>query len=133
MAHYFIFLRLSQFGLLVYPEECWFESSVSQLRVLLSAEGVKNISQPYLSILRRYGSVAMTFTSKLLYMYICIYIYIIYIYVYIHMYIYIIYLYSTNILWERIQIQLHRGVLKSLGKLTSNTCGRITFLITLLT
>ena len=34
-------------------ERWWFENSMSQLRVLLSAEGAKNVSWPWLSLLQR--------------------------------------------------------------------------------
>ena len=49
MAHHFIMLRLSPFGLRVDREGWWFEQSVSQLRVCLLAEGAKNVSWPWLS------------------------------------------------------------------------------------
>ena len=34
------------------------------MRVWLSAEGAKNVSWPWLSLLRGWGSLAMTFTGK---------------------------------------------------------------------
>ena len=37
---------------------------MSYLRVLLSAEGAKNVSWPYLSLLREWGSLVMEFTGK---------------------------------------------------------------------
>ena len=40
---------------------------VSQLRVCLSAECSKNVSQPWLSLLREWGSLTMTFTGKFVY------------------------------------------------------------------
>ena len=38
------------------------------LRVCLSAEGAKNVSWPWLSKLRRWGSLTMTSTGKFVYM-----------------------------------------------------------------
>ena len=76
MAHHFILLWLNPFGLMVDREEWWFEYSMSQLRVCLSAEGAKNVSWPRLSPLRRWGSLTMTFTGKFIYIHIYIYIYI---------------------------------------------------------
>ena len=46
----------------------WFEHSVSWLRVCLSAEGAKNVSWPWPSPLRGWGSLTMTFTGKFVYM-----------------------------------------------------------------
>ena len=76
MAHHFILLRFNPFGLRVDREGWWFERSMSWLRVCLSAEGAKNVSWPWLSPLRGWGSLTMTFTSKFVYIYIYIYIYI---------------------------------------------------------
>ena len=76
IAHHFFLLRLNPFGLRVESEEWWFEDSMSQLRVCLSAEGAKKVSQLWLSPLRGWGSLTMTFTSKFLHIYIYIYIYI---------------------------------------------------------
>ena len=64
MAHHFILLRLNPFGLRVDREGWWFEHSMSQLRVCLSAEGAKNVSWPWLSPLRGWGSLTMTSTCK---------------------------------------------------------------------
>ena len=50
-----------------------FEHSVSQLRVCLSAEGAKNVSWPWLSLLRGWGSLTMAFTGKFVYIYILAY------------------------------------------------------------
>ena len=69
MAHHFIFLRLNPFCLVVDGEGWWFERSMSWLRVCLSAEGVKNVSWPWLSPLRGWGSLTMTFTGKFVYIY----------------------------------------------------------------
>ena len=69
MAHHFILLRLDPFGLRVDREGWWFEHSVSQLQVCLSAEGAGNVSWPWLSPLRVWGSLTMAFTGKLVYMY----------------------------------------------------------------
>ena len=49
-------------------------SLVSQLQVCLSAEGAINVSWPWLSLIRGWGSLTMAFTSKFIYIYI-IYIY----------------------------------------------------------
>ena len=68
MAHHFILLRLNPFGLRVDREGWWFEQSMSQLRVCLSAEGAKNVSWPWLSPLRGWGSLTMTSTGKSVYM-----------------------------------------------------------------
>ena len=46
------------------------------------AEGAKNVSWPWLSPLRGWGSLTMTSTGKFVYIYIYIYIYCIYIYIY---------------------------------------------------
>ena len=52
----------------------------------MSAEGAKNVSWPWLSPLRGWGSLTMAFVGKFAYIYIYIYIHI---YTYIHIYIYI--------------------------------------------
>ena len=52
MAHHFILLQLNSFGLRVDREGWWFEDSMSELRVCLSAEGAKNVSWYWLSLLR---------------------------------------------------------------------------------
>ena len=70
MAHHFIFLRLNPFGLRIDKEGWWFEHSMSQLRVCLSAEDAKNVSWPGLSPLRGCGSLTMTSTAKFVYIYI---------------------------------------------------------------
>ena len=72
MAHHFILLRLNPFDLRVDKERWWFEHSLSQLRVCLSAEGAKNLSWPWLSPLRGWGSLTMTSTGKFVYIYIYI-------------------------------------------------------------
>ena len=68
MAHHFILLRLNPFGLRVNREGWWFEHSMSQLQVCLSAEGAKNVSWPWLSPLRRWGNLTMAFTGKFVHM-----------------------------------------------------------------
>ena len=68
IAHHFILLRISPFGFRVDREGWWFEHSLSWLRVCLSAEGAKNVSGPWLSPLRGWSSLTMTFTGKLVYM-----------------------------------------------------------------
>ena len=74
-AHHFILLRLNPFGLRVGREEWWFEHSMSWLRVCLSAESAKNVSWPWLSPLRGWGSLTMTSTGKFVYIYNFLYIY----------------------------------------------------------
>ena len=51
MAHHFILLRLNLFYVTVDRGRWWFGHSVSQLLVCLSAEGAKNFSGPWLSLL----------------------------------------------------------------------------------
>ena len=51
-------------------EGWWFEHSVSWLQVCLSAEGAKNVSWPWLSPLRGWGSPTMSLTGKFVYIYI---------------------------------------------------------------
>ena len=67
MAHHFILLRLNPFDLRVDREGWWFEHSVSQLWVCLSAEDAKNVFWPWLSPLQRWGSLTMAFTGKFVY------------------------------------------------------------------
>ena len=74
MAHHFIWLRLNPFDIRVDREGWWFEHSVSELRVSLSAEGAKNVSWLWLSPLRGWSSLTMTFSGKFIYIYIYIYI-----------------------------------------------------------
>ena len=64
MAHHFILLRLNPFGLRVDREGWWFEHSVSWLQVCLSAEDAKNVSWPWLSPPRGWGSLTVAFTGK---------------------------------------------------------------------
>ena len=64
MAHHFILLRLNSFGLRIDREGWWFEHSMSELRVCLSAEGAKNVSWYWLSLLWGWGSLTMAFTHK---------------------------------------------------------------------
>ena len=68
IAHHFILLRLNPFGLRFDREGWWFEHSVSYLRVCLSAECAKNVSWPWLSPLRGWGSLTIAFTGKFVYM-----------------------------------------------------------------
>ena len=70
MAHHFILLRLNPFGLRIDRERWWFEHSMSNLQVCLSAEGAKNVSWPWLSPLQGRGSLTMAFTGKFVYVYI---------------------------------------------------------------
>ena len=60
----FILLLLNLFGLRVDSGGWWFEHSMSQLRVDLSAEGAKNFFLPWLSPLRGWGSLTTTSTGK---------------------------------------------------------------------
>ena len=68
LAHHFILLRLNPFGLSVDSEGWWFEHSMPQFWVGLSAEGAKNIFWAWLSPLRVWSSVTMTSTVKFVYM-----------------------------------------------------------------
>ena len=70
MAHHFILLRLNPFGFRVDREGWWCEHSVSWLRVCLSAEGTKNVSWPWLSPLRGWGSLTMASIGKFANLYI---------------------------------------------------------------
>ena len=56
------------YSLRVDREGWWFEYSMSQLWVCFSAEGAKNVSRPWLSPLRGWGSLTMTSTGKFVYM-----------------------------------------------------------------
>ena len=53
---------------MVYNEGWWFEHSASKFQILLSEEGVKNVSSSWLSPLRGWSSLIMTFTSTFVYM-----------------------------------------------------------------
>ena len=68
MTHDFILLRLNPFGLRLDREGWWFEKSISQLQICLSAQGAKNISRSWLSLVRGWGSLSMTYTGKFGYM-----------------------------------------------------------------
>ena len=72
MDNHFILRRLNPFDLRVNGEGWWYEYSVSKLRVCLSVEGAKNVSWPCLSPLRRWRSVTMSLTGKLVYIWIAI-------------------------------------------------------------
>ena len=68
MVHHFILLQLNPFNLGIDRQEWWFENSVSQLRVGLSAESAKDVSWPWLSPLKRWVNLTMAFTGKFVYM-----------------------------------------------------------------
>ena len=68
MAHHFILLRLKLIGLRVDREGWRFGHSMSWLRVSSSAEAAKNVSWPWLSLVRGWGSLTMTSTVKFVYM-----------------------------------------------------------------
>ena len=68
MAHHSTFLRFKPFSLRFDGDGCWFEPSMSQLRVWLSAQGAKNVSWLWLSPLRGWGSLDMESTGKFVYM-----------------------------------------------------------------
>ena len=67
--YFFILLRLNPFDLRFDRERWWFERSVSWFWVCLSVEGAKNVFWPWLSPLRRCGSLTMAFTGKFVYIY----------------------------------------------------------------
>ena len=67
MAHHFILLRLNPFDPRVNREGWWLDYSVSELRVSLSAEDAKNVSWPWLSLLRGWGGLTIAFTGKFVY------------------------------------------------------------------
>ena len=68
MVHHFILLWLSPRDLRVDSEGWWFEHSVSQLWVCLRTEDAKNVSWPWLSLLRGWDILTMAFTGKFVYM-----------------------------------------------------------------
>ena len=68
MAHHFILLQLNPFGAWVDSEGWWFEHSMSNFRVCLSAEDGKNVSWRWLSPHREWGNLNMTSTVKFVYM-----------------------------------------------------------------
>ena len=70
VAHHFILVCLNPFGFRIDRELLWFEHSMSELRVCLSAEGAKNVSWYWLSLLWGWGSLTMAFTHK----FVCIYL-----------------------------------------------------------
>ena len=74
------------------------DRAIVVLTIYTSAEGAKNVSWLWLSPLRGWGSLTMTFTGKFVYIKIYIYIYIyIFKYIYLNIYIYIyIYIYITH-------------------------------------
>ena len=66
------------------------DRAIVVLTIYTSAEGAKNVSWLWLSPLRGWGSLTMTFTGKFVYIKIYIYIYIyIFKYIYLNIYIYI--------------------------------------------
>ena len=68
MAHNCILLRHNPFGLREEREEWWFDHSMLWLWVCLLAEGAKNLCWHWLSPLRGWESLTMTFTGKFVYM-----------------------------------------------------------------
>ena len=68
MAHHLVLLWLTPFRLRIDSEGWWFEDSMSQLRICLSAEGAKNVYWPWLSPLRGWGSLTVTSSGKFVYM-----------------------------------------------------------------
>ena len=64
LSHHFNLLQLYRCDLRVDREGWWFENSVSQSRVCLSAEGTKNVSWHWLSPLGGWDSLTMAFTGK---------------------------------------------------------------------
>ena len=64
LSHHFNLLQLYRCDLRVDREGWWFENSVSQSRVCLSAEGTKNVSWHWLSSLGGWDSLTMAFTGK---------------------------------------------------------------------
>ena len=68
IAHIFILLQLNHFGLWIDREGWWFEHSVSQLQVFLSAEGAKKVSCFWISPLPGWGSLTMTCTGIVVYL-----------------------------------------------------------------
>ena len=68
MSHHLITLPVNPLVLGVDREGWWFENSVSYLWVSLLAECAKNISWAWLSLLRGWGSLTMTFSGKFVYM-----------------------------------------------------------------
>ena len=64
MAHDFILLRLNPIGVRFLSEGWWFEHSMSNLQVCLSAEGAKNVFWRWLFAVRGWGSLTMTFSGK---------------------------------------------------------------------
>ena len=67
VAHHFILLWFNLFDVSVDSEGWWFEHSVGWSRVCLSGEGAKNVSRPWLSPLRGWGSLTMTSIGKFVY------------------------------------------------------------------
>ena len=68
MVHHSILLRLNPFDLSVNREGWCFEHSCVIVAVCVSAEGSKNVSSPWLSSLRGWGSLIMALTGKFVYM-----------------------------------------------------------------
>ena len=64
LSHHFNLLQLYRCDLRVDREGWWFENSVSQSRVCLSAEGTKNVSWHWLSPPGGWDSLTMAFTGK---------------------------------------------------------------------
>ena len=68
VAHHLIFLQFHSFDLTADREGWLFKHSISQLQVLLSAEGAQNVSWSFLSPPQECGSLTMTFTTIFVYM-----------------------------------------------------------------
>ena len=68
MVHHFILLYLNSFNRRFDREVWWFEHSVSYLRVSLSVESAQSLYWPWLSPLRRWGSLTTIYTGKFIYM-----------------------------------------------------------------
>ena len=68
----YVYVYVNPFDYRFDSEEWWFEHSMSQSWVCLSAEGAKNVLWPWLSPLRGWHSLTMTFTGKFVYIYIYI-------------------------------------------------------------
>ena len=64
MVHHFILLRLNLFFLRLHSDGWWFEQSMSELQVCLSADGPENVSWLWLFLLQGWGSLTMTSIGK---------------------------------------------------------------------
>ena len=68
MAHHFILLRLNPFSLRIDREGWCVNNSMRQLRLSLPAEGAKNASLFWLSLLQGVGGLSAVSTGKFVYM-----------------------------------------------------------------